>query len=67
MRRKYVILSPFHFLSLLANPRSKHSLTYAIERELQMTNIGQLQFGDLQVELTPEKAYIGAAIGLVFG
>ncbi|PSR92800.1 Processed cyclic AMP-responsive element-binding protein 3-like protein [Actinidia chinensis var. chinensis] len=26
-----------------------------------------LKFGDLQVELTPEKAYTGAAIGLVFG
>lgn len=26
-----------------------------------------LKFGDLQVELTPEKAYIGAAIGFIFG
>ncbi|KAL8557701.1 hypothetical protein ACS0TY_004974 [Phlomoides rotata] len=26
-----------------------------------------LKFGDLQVELTPEKAYIGAVIGVIFG
>lgn len=26
-----------------------------------------LKFGDLQVEITPERAYIGAAIGFVFG
>ncbi|KAL0302985.1 UNVERIFIED_CONTAM: hypothetical protein Sradi_6166600 [Sesamum radiatum] len=26
-----------------------------------------LKFGDLQVELTPEKAYVGAAIGFIFG
>lgn len=26
-----------------------------------------LQFGELQVELSPRKAYIGAAIGFVFG
>ncbi|KAA8538960.1 hypothetical protein F0562_025652 [Nyssa sinensis] len=26
-----------------------------------------LKFGELQVELTPEKAYIGAAIGFIFG
>ncbi|XAR53532.1 hypothetical protein NMG60_11022123 [Bertholletia excelsa] len=26
-----------------------------------------LKFGELQVELTPEKAYIGAAIGFAFG
>ncbi|KAL0298576.1 UNVERIFIED_CONTAM: hypothetical protein Sradi_6517400 [Sesamum radiatum] len=25
------------------------------------------QFGDLQVELTPEKAYVGAVIGFIFG
>lgn len=26
-----------------------------------------LKFGDLQVELTPDKAYTGAVIGLLFG
>ncbi|KAK4385803.1 hypothetical protein Sango_2704300 [Sesamum angolense] len=26
-----------------------------------------LKFGDLQVELTPEKAYVGAVIGFIFG
>ncbi|KAM0925458.1 hypothetical protein ACQ4PT_004132 [Festuca glaucescens] len=39
-----------------------------IQAEVQaMKEKRKLKFGELQFELTPQNAYIGAAIGLVFG
>ncbi|KAH6760319.1 LOW protein: ammonium transporter 1-like protein [Perilla frutescens var. hirtella] len=46
---------------LSASPASE----VANEESKQETKV--LKFGELQVELTPEKAYIGAGIGFVFG
>ncbi|KAI3459058.1 hypothetical protein Pfo_015721 [Paulownia fortunei] len=40
-------------------------LEVANEEPKQETRV--LKFGELQVELTPEKAYIGAVIGFIFG
>ncbi|XP_057476745.1 uncharacterized protein LOC130764484 isoform X2 [Actinidia eriantha] len=58
--------------SLTGNAKSAFGkrLVSAGRRFQSMGQYGQGElprFGDLQVELTPEKAYTGAAIGLVFG
>ncbi|KAK1266235.1 hypothetical protein QJS04_geneDACA000072 [Acorus gramineus] len=39
----------------------------SVMAEQPKTETRMLKFGDLQVELTPEKAYIGAGIGFAFG
>lgn len=38
-----------------------------VSEERPKTEARTLKFGDLQLEVTPEKAYIGAAIAVVFG
>lgn len=40
---------------------------YCIRRKLLKHHVIFAQFGELQVELTPDKAYIGAVIGFLFG
>ncbi|KAK2988622.1 hypothetical protein RJ640_026437, partial [Escallonia rubra] len=47
---------------LLSSSSTPKATNEEVKQEARM-----LKFGELQVELTPEKAYIGAAIAFVFG
>ncbi|KAK3008345.1 hypothetical protein RJ639_015075 [Escallonia herrerae] len=47
---------------LLSSSSTSKATNEEVKQEARM-----LKFGELQVELTPEKAYIGAAIAFVFG
>ncbi|CAK9137722.1 unnamed protein product [Ilex paraguariensis] len=53
-------------MTMTGNFLSAHPVSNATD-EPPKEEIRVLKFGELQVELTPDKAYIGAVIGFIFG